>query len=105
MLRGLWREVRAGLAALAVLTRLPVAVGLRAATTVKVAVPPAARLTRALMSSEPLAAPCESVPVYLAVQEALLTAAGTPSVSEAPVTTQRPTLSLHDALPILPPGV
>ena len=41
--------VPAGAAALAVLTRLPVAVELMAATTVKVAVPPAARLTLVLM--------------------------------------------------------
>ena len=55
--------VPGGLAALAVLTRLPVAVERMLATTVKVAVPPGARLTPALMLPEPLPGPLEPAPV------------------------------------------
>ena len=55
--------VPAGSAALAVFTRLPVAVELMLAVTMKVAVPPDARSTLALMLHEPLVGPLEPVPV------------------------------------------
>src|SRR5437764_1330494 len=88
--RALWREVGsvvpAGTAALAVLTRLAVAAELMAAVTVKVAVPPLARLTVARMLPVPLAGPVEFVPAYTAVQEALVIAAGRVSVTVARVT-------------------
>ena len=56
--------VPAGGVTVTVLTRLPVAVELVAATTVKVAVPPDARLTLlVLMLPVPLAGPVDPVPV------------------------------------------
>src|SRR5437763_1561421 len=92
LLPGLGSVVPGGSDALVVLTRLPVALGLMAATTVKVAVPPTARLTLALMSPEPLAGPLEPVPVYVAVQAALVMPNGRASVTVAPVTALGPLL-------------
>ena len=55
--------VPAGSVALAVFTRLPVAVELMLAVTMKVAVPPAARLMGVLMLPVPLTVPPEPAPV------------------------------------------
>ena len=82
----------AGGVTVAVFTKFPVAVDSTVPVIVKVALPPAARLTVVLMSPLPLAAPPEPAPTYTAVQVAPVSVAGIVSVIVAPVTKLGPVL-------------
>src|SRR5438034_915527 len=105
LLPGAGSVVPPGTVVVAVLIRLPAAAGSMVATTVKVAVPPTARLTRLLMLPLPFAGPEEPAPAYAAVQVALVMAAGKESATVAPVTKLGPALVTTMVYVVVPPGV
>jgi hypothetical protein len=92
LLAGAGSVVPAGAATVAVFDNVPVALPEICAVTVKVAVPPLARLTIVEMLPDPLADAQLDPAEATHVQFALLIAAGSVSVTAAPVTFDGPLL-------------
>ena len=88
----------------AVLTRLPVAIGLRVATTVYVRLPPTGSVTDVLRLPVPLAAGQVAPPAPAQVQAALVTIAGRVSTSGRPRDRVRAGVRRHDRVRRRSPG-